>query len=53
MTPFVTRLLNVELQDLLFGHDEFLFCKVDGLHYKINSIGISSHLLFLMRSAHE
>jgi hypothetical protein len=36
ITPFVTRLLNVELQELLFGHDNFLFCKVDGLHYEIN-----------------
>ena len=30
-------LLNVELQELLFGHDDFLFCKADGLHYEINS----------------
>ena len=37
ITPFVTRLLNVELQELLFGHDDFLFCKADGLHYEINS----------------
>jgi hypothetical protein len=37
ITPFVTRLLNVGLQELLFGHDDFLFCKVDGLHYEINS----------------
>jgi hypothetical protein len=25
------------LQELLFWHDDFLFCKVDGLHYEINS----------------
>jgi hypothetical protein len=25
------------LQELLFGHDDFLFCKVYGLHYEINS----------------
>ena len=30
-------LLNVELQELLFRHDDFLFCKADGLHYEINS----------------
>ena len=25
------------MQEVLFGHDDFLFCKVDGLHYEINS----------------
>ena len=30
-------LLNVELQELLFGHDDVLFCKAAGLHYEINS----------------
>jgi hypothetical protein len=37
VTPFVTCLLNVELQEFLFGHDNFLFCKADGLHYEISS----------------
>jgi hypothetical protein len=37
ITPFVTRLLNVGLQELLFGHDDLLFGKADGLHYGINS----------------
>ena len=28
---------GTRLQELLFWHDNFLFCKVDGLHYEINS----------------
>jgi hypothetical protein len=25
------------LNEFIFGHDDFLFCKADGLHYEINS----------------
>jgi hypothetical protein len=54
--PFVTSFIKCGIAslELLLEHDDFLFCKADGLHYEINSIGISSdYLLFLMRSAHE
>ena len=55
VTPFVTRLLNVELQELLFGHEDFLLCKAD-IHYEINSYRrrfISLSIRFLVRLAHE